>query len=106
MTPEQLNSMEQAVTEFTTKARAKYQSGQAEHGGNLWERKNLLADIGEETIDLMFYQGAICQKVDGIVKFVRALRHNVERSPISDIQSFKPLILQDLAKMEELLTTL
>jgi hypothetical protein len=39
---------------FSTAVDKKYRKGQAEHGGNLWDR-NTLDDIGDEAVDLVTY---------------------------------------------------
>ena len=43
------------LTQFNADARAKYEAGQAEHGGNLWERPGMLEHAIEEAIDQVIY---------------------------------------------------
>ena len=40
---------------LTRELRAKYARGQAEHGGNLWEKPGLLDHAIEEALDLVIY---------------------------------------------------
>lgn len=43
------------LSNFNTDARAKYEHGQHEHGGNLWEKPGMLEHAIEEAIDLVVY---------------------------------------------------
>ena len=43
------------VTDLTRDLRAKYEKGQQEHGGNLWEKPGMLDHAIEEVIDLCVY---------------------------------------------------
>lgn len=40
---------------FAADAAAKYEAGQAEHGGNLWEKPGMLECALSEAIDLVIY---------------------------------------------------
>ncbi len=40
---------------FSADTRAKYESGQREHGGNLWEKPGMLEQAIEEAIDMVVY---------------------------------------------------
>jgi hypothetical protein len=62
MTNEQKQSMEDAVKAFMDKATLKYVAGQKEHGGNLWEKPDLLDRMEEEVIDQWFYIQAMKQQ--------------------------------------------
>lgn len=46
---------ETLVRKFTEDFRAKYDKGQAEHGGKLWEHPDLLRSAIEESLDLVAY---------------------------------------------------
>ena len=52
-TPDQIR--DDAMKAFNEMAPKKYDHGQNEHGGLLDERKDILADCRDETIDLWFY---------------------------------------------------
>ncbi len=43
------------TTQFTADLRAKYEAGQQEHGGNLWEKPGMLENAIAEAIDLVTY---------------------------------------------------
>ena len=43
------------LTQFNADARAKYEGGQVEHGGNLWEKPDMLGHALKEAIDLVIY---------------------------------------------------
>jgi len=57
MTKEQRESMEMALRVAAILGKQKYEAGQGEHGGNLWEKspKEIYYNILEEAIDSMFY---------------------------------------------------
>lgn len=43
------------LTRLTADLRAKYEAGQAEHGGNLWEKPGMLEQAYAEVLDLAVY---------------------------------------------------
>lgn len=47
--------VDRVLDQFGAELRAKYQRGQAEHGGRLWERAGLLDAAIEEATDLVVY---------------------------------------------------
>lgn len=53
MTPAQ--HREQIVTRLADRFRAKYDKGQVEHGGRLWEKPDMLAHAIDEVLDLVSY---------------------------------------------------
>ncbi len=55
MTVEQRNHLRRIVESFAAEASAKYERGQHEHGGNLWEKPRLLDFAIEEAIDQVVY---------------------------------------------------
>ena len=55
MTPEHETHLAHLKAEFTADLDAKYRAGQVEHGGNIWEKKGMLAHAIEEAIDLVVY---------------------------------------------------
>jgi hypothetical protein len=54
MTPEREAHLQAIKDRICEKIDKKYRAGQAEHGGNLWE-KDLLAELGLEITDLSIY---------------------------------------------------
>jgi hypothetical protein len=55
MTPEQESHLERVRVQVLADIDAKYRQGQAEHGGNLWEKPGLLDEAIKEAIDLVVY---------------------------------------------------
>lgn len=56
MTPKQETHLEFIKTQFTSDVDKKYRKGQAEHGGNLWDKNTHLLDMAiEEALDLYVY---------------------------------------------------
>ena len=43
---------------------AKYRKGQAQHGGRLWEDRNVFSDALEEVVDLVSYMITLEQKLE------------------------------------------
>lgn len=43
------------LDDFNADTRAKYEAGQREHGGNLWEKGGMIEHALEEAIDLVVY---------------------------------------------------
>ena len=55
MTVEQETHINEILSEFNDEARAKYEAGQQEHGGNIWEKRGMLTHAIEEAIDQVVY---------------------------------------------------
>ena len=55
MDPEHTAHLARILKQFSADASAKYSAGQAEHGGNLWEKPGMLDHAIEEAIDLVVY---------------------------------------------------
>ena len=47
--------LQRILTQFNADARAKYEAGQVEHGGDLWRKPGMLDHAIEEAIDLVVY---------------------------------------------------
>lgn len=47
---------------------AKYIAGQAEHGGNLWDKPGLLEEAIKEAIDQVIYLYTLLERRDGPLK--------------------------------------
>ena len=55
--------MEESIARFHAIAARKYKQGQAEHGGNLWEKPNLIEEMEAEVLDQWFFIQALRQKL-------------------------------------------
>jgi hypothetical protein len=55
MGPQNEAHLARLKSEFTADLDAKYRAGQDEHGGNIWEKKGMLAHAIEEAIDQVVY---------------------------------------------------
>lgn len=55
MTAEQDAHLNRIVTRLSADLRAKYEAGQIEHGGNLWEKPGMLENAYAEVLDLAVY---------------------------------------------------
>ena len=55
MTPSQEKHLNEILKEVRSKIDTKYRAGQAEHGGDLWERVPLIDDIMDEAVDQTTY---------------------------------------------------
>lgn len=66
LTEQQAQSKKSALIRFHELADAKYDEGQREHGGNLWEKHDLIGEIEKEVIDLWFYLQAIREKIEKV----------------------------------------
>ena len=47
--------LQRILTQFHASARAKYENGQREHGGNLWQKPGMLDQAIAEATDLVIY---------------------------------------------------
>lgn len=52
------------LAKFNADLLAKYEAGQAEHGGNLWEKKGMLEHAIEEAIDMVVYLYTLKEQQD------------------------------------------
>jgi len=55
VTAEQHAHLDRLIAAFGAECREKYERGQPEHGGNLWDRTDLLDQAIAEAIDLVVY---------------------------------------------------
>lgn len=55
MTAEHEAHLQRLKEQFTKDLDAKYRAGQEEHGGELWEKRGMLAHAIEEAIDQVVY---------------------------------------------------
>jgi hypothetical protein len=64
MTPEQDAHLLRIQDHVVSKLRAKYRTGQREHGGNLWEKPGLLEEALNEAIDQVIYLSTLIEQRD------------------------------------------
>lgn len=55
MTPEQIAHRDRILSKFNAQFSAKYEKGQAEHGGNMWTKPGMLEHAIEEVLDHVAY---------------------------------------------------
>lgn len=55
MSPEHERHLSRIIFKASELIEAKYRAGQKEHGGNLWEKDNLLDEAINEAVDLVVY---------------------------------------------------
>lgn len=65
MTIEQEEHMYRVEDEFRILLRNKYKAGQAEHGGNLWEKPGMIDMALEEVVDLAVYLLTLKEQSNG-----------------------------------------
>ena len=61
----------------------KYRLGQAEHGGDLWERVPLVDDMIEESIDQMTYALNLKSQLGRVKKLLEDARNAVPENPVT-----------------------
>ena len=64
MTPEQETHLKKIILDFASLTEAKYRKGQAEHGGDLWNKKGLIDMAIDEAIDQVVYLLTIKQQLN------------------------------------------
>lgn len=77
MTPEQQAHRERVLAQFTEDFRRKYDKGQREHGGNLWERVELINWAIEEAIDQVAFLYTLREQ----------LQHLIDVPPVPALQA-------------------
>jgi len=91
LSAEQAASRDSALVRFQEMAAAKYEAGQKEHGGNLWEKPGLLDNMEEEVIDAWFYIQALKQQQNLLNEAVSGFLNDCMavgiRDPLKFIQS-------------------
>jgi|TARA_Y100001951_G_scaffold76364_1_gene63531 hypothetical protein len=61
----------------------KYRAGQAEHGGDLWERVPLIDDMIDESIDQMTYALTLKTQLGRIRKLLEDARDAAPENPVT-----------------------
>ena len=62
---------------------AKYRVGQAEHGGDLWERVPLVEDLIEEALDQMTYALTLKSQLTQVKQLLEEARNAAPDKPVS-----------------------
>ena len=62
---------------------AKYRVGQAEHGGDLWERVPLIEDLIEESIDQVTYALTLKSQLGRAKSLLEDARNAVPENPVT-----------------------
>lgn len=74
MTDEQRQHLRDLQAEIISLVEAKYVNGAKEHGGNIWDNPDLIAEAINETTDLMVYLLTVKNKLNkeaGVIQIVR-----------------------------------
>ncbi len=66
MTPQQTAHLVNIQNSFIEAVRDKYRKGVEEHGGNLWEKTNLIDEAMNECIDLYVYLYTLREQLKGL----------------------------------------
>jgi len=95
MNKEQKESALKGIKRFNDLALKKYEAGQKEHGGNLWEKPGLLESMEEEVLDQWHFIQALKQQLeekqsqeqDAVTKFLEQCNTVGIRNPYTFILS-------------------
>ena len=91
MTPEQHAHLAEIQEDFIKASNAKYRRGQAEHGGNLWERP-VVTDLGDEIIDLVIYYHTVRNRINSIPRLVDEARDALSRGHVRAVEDALDII--------------
>jgi hypothetical protein len=64
MTTQQEEHLKKVKDSFSNEVDRKYRAGQAQHGGNLWLKKDLIGKALEEIIDLYVYMATLKEQIE------------------------------------------
>ena len=59
------------IRRFSSEAVAKYRTGQTEHGGNLWTKPGMMANLRAEILDLVVYQDTLAEQLEKLLADMR-----------------------------------
>lgn len=93
MTPDQHAHLDKITEDFTSALRTKYIRGQAEHGGNLWDR-GCVNELGDEIVDLVTYYHCIKYNLAQIQKEITFAREHVSKGDYRSLQETLDAIYQ------------
>tara|TARA_R100000808_G_scaffold10_2_gene80 strand:+ start:4115 stop:4402 length:288 start_codon:yes stop_codon:yes gene_type:complete len=83
MTLKQEDHLHDIVKSVATGIDRKYRAGQAEHGGDLWERVPLVEDMIEESIDQVTYALTLKQQLARVKELLDDARNAVPDNPVT-----------------------
>tara|TARA_R100001086_G_scaffold249732_2_gene190615 strand:+ start:929 stop:1216 length:288 start_codon:yes stop_codon:yes gene_type:complete len=83
MTLQQEDHLTNLTRTVTTQIDKKYRAGQAEHGGDLWERVPLVEDMIEESIDQVTYALTLKQQLARVKELLDDARNAVPDNPVT-----------------------
>ena len=83
MTLDQENHLTEIQQAIAKRVNAKYRVGQAEHGGDLWERVPLVEDLIEEALDQMTYALTLKSQLSRVKKLLDDARNAAPENPVS-----------------------
>ena len=64
MTTQQEQHLANIKEDFAREVEKKYRAGQAQHGGNLWLKKNIIDMIKEEAVDQYVYACSLKTQIE------------------------------------------
>ncbi len=82
MTLGQENHLNEILRDVRAKIDTKYRAGQAEHGGDLWERVPLIDDIMDEAVDQITYALTLKWQLERVKKLIDEARSSVNDNPV------------------------
>lgn len=82
MTPSQEKHLNEILKEVRSKIDTKYRAGQAEHGGDLWERVPLIDDIMDEAVDQTTYALTLKCQLGTIKTLIDEAKSLVKDNPV------------------------
>ena len=83
MTLQQEDHLTNLTRTVTASIDKKYRAGQAEHGGDLWERVPLVEDMIEESIDQVTYALTLKQQLARVKELLDDARNAVPDNPVT-----------------------
>ncbi len=86
MTPAQETHLRDIKSSFESAVDKKYRNGQAEHGGNLWDR-NVLYDMMQEAVDQVTYAHTAIERDNKL----RLIIHNWRSGHVKPEEALKQL---------------
>lgn len=72
--------LQRVLKQFNAGARAKYENGQREHGGNLWQKPGMLEQAIDEAIDLVIYLLTLREQCSGARSATKKTSRGASRS--------------------------
>jgi hypothetical protein len=83
MTLKQEDHLNGIIRSISGQVDQKYRAGQAEHGGDLWERVPLVEDMIEESIDQVTYALTLKSQLGRAKSLLEDARNAVPENPVT-----------------------